>query len=273
MENIRKIKKYIEKYQNIHLLMSPDLKKDSCPACLALFYSLKNLGKNATLLNKTCSEKYRFLVEKEKTHPQQADFLISIKEAGTKLSKLFYEKTDQGLNLFLKTDGELRKENISFRPLHEENLLITIGVENLKEVQKFLIGKSYTALNIDNSLKNEEFAELNFIQPEKTLSEIVFDIISHIDENLFTPSVTTCLLAGLIEQATKADKLSQASLKIIDTMIEKGADLKKVSSSLFSDNSLRILSKILGKIKAEKETGFILLKNLTLQKQTPLRTI
>jgi len=257
METIKKIKKYIEKYENIHLLASPNLQSDSFFATLALFSIIKNLGKNATLLNKEIPEEYQAFFKEEKNYHPKADFLISIKEAGAKLSQLFYEKTDQGLNLFLKTDGELKKENISLNPLSTETLLITIGVESIEEATPFLKEVSYLALNIDNDINNKKFGQINLIQESQTFSEIIFEIIAQIDDNLFTESVATTLLCGITREAEKENfKLTIDILKKLQFLIEKGGDVEDIE---FPNSKSELFAKMLTKINSTDDLGWILL--------------
>jgi|GEM_PF-2337221 len=253
MEEIKKAKKLIEKHQNIHVLASPNFEKDSFPASLALFYALRQLGKNVSFLNKNFPEKYKFLTKKEKFHPSQADFLVSIKEAGAKLSQLFYEKTESGLNLFLKTDGgELKQENITLQPLGGEILLITVGVQELNQVSGFLTGKTYTVLNIDNSFENERYAQGNVVKEKIiSLSEIVFDLLCHIDENIITEHIATALCAG-IAQRLKDFNLNDNSLSVLRCLIEKGAQIKAISSGLFDKGFLKIFSRVLANIEKKE---------------------
>ena len=129
--DIAEIKNIIETAQDITLLPSPGLEKDIFPASLAFFYGLKKLGKNVNFLCENLPENFKFLESKNAQDaaiedfghlaPSEENFLISIKETTTKLSQIFYQKTEDGLNLYLKTvQGELKKEDIileSFNPV------------------------------------------------------------------------------------------------------------------------------------------------------------
>lgn len=140
MRGFQRAKQIIESADPIAILASAKFSKESFPSVLALFYSLKKLGKNVNLIAEDYPEQYHFLVQKDNFQPTEADFLISIKEAGAKLHQLFYEKTDQGLNLFLKTDGgQLKKENVSLLPLVKPELVITIGNNGFRLKTNFII--------------------------------------------------------------------------------------------------------------------------------------
>lgn len=263
MEQAKRIKKYIDKFQNIHLFGSPELYGDSLAAGLALYYSLKQTGKNATLINQGLPQEYEVLMEKEKHHPNQADFLISIKEAGAKLSQLFYEKTTDGLNLFLKTDGgELKQENIFFQPLYNEMLLITIGVQSLREIRNVLAGKKYSILNIDNSPDNEEYGQANLIEPNyASLSEMAFDLACQISENKpLSNQVASALWSGIVKKATNTAnfRFNKESWRKIRFLRELGTDIAFLANNVFpgiSQANERLFSQLLSATEiAEKNS-------------------
>lgn len=161
-EDFKKIKKVIDKFQNITLLPSSELQSDSFPASLALSYSLKKLGKNVNLIYKHLPEKFNFLIKKDEFQTLDADFLISIKESGLKLSQIFYEKIEDNLNLYLKTNGDkLKKENIILKPLNSKPLLITIGIESLDKIKDILKKEKFESIiNLDSSLILSNFYRL-----------------------------------------------------------------------------------------------------------------
>jgi nanoRNase/pAp phosphatase (c-di-AMP/oligoRNAs hydrolase) len=269
MEDVKKIKKIIEKAENVTILPSPDFRKDILPASLALFYSLKELGKNVNLLAKECPVKFKFLAKKEKVRFPEADFLISVKEAGTKITQLFYEKTENGLALYLKTNGgELKKENITLQPLGLGELVITLGVESLKKIEKFLKEKPKFLINIDNQLENENYGDINIIEVSSpSLSEIVFDVICQIEEKLLDKEVSNCLLCGIIEGTSNFQdpKLSSQTFQKASILIEKGASFGEIVSKLYgleSESSLRLFGKVLSKINVsqDKNFGWVLLE-------------
>lgn len=268
MEEIKKIKKVVEKSQAISLFPSPDFRKDSFPASLALFYSLKKLGKNVNLLSRDYPKRFSFLIKKEEVNFPEADFLISIKQVNTKISQLFYEKREDGLVLYLKTNGEtLKKENIDIQPLDLGNLLLTLGVEDLKKVKKFLRKEPKFLINIDNQLDNKNYGDLNLVELSvSSLSEIVFDIISTIDKNLFDEKISNCLLAGILQGTSNFQnpKLSDQTFQKVSLLIEKGGDFKRITSQLYGGwgaSSLRLFGRVLEKVNLseDKELAWVVL--------------
>lgn len=260
MQDLQKLKQIIKESQNISILPSPDFRKDSFPASLGLFYSLKKLGKNVNLLAEDYPRKYDFLVKKEKFCPSKADFLISIKEARTKLAHLFYEKTTTGLNLFLKTNGgELKQEDISLEPLDSGGPLITVGVADFKTTEKFLKEEPSSLINIDNQLENENYGRINLVTADSpTLSEIAFDFLESIDRQLFDANASNALLYGIVHGTSSFQNLKTNSqtFQKVSFLIERGANLKEITSHLYGQvgtNSLRVFGRVLSKLNVSEK--------------------
>ena len=269
MEDFKKAKKIIEQSKNISILPSPDFRGDSFLASLGLFYSLKDSRKNVNLLVGHFPEKFKFLKEGQTLLSPQGNFLISIKTAGTKISQLFYEKRKNGLNLFLKTNGEeLKKENIALHSLRFGDLLITLGIESFKRVKEFLKEKPSIIINIDNRLENENYGTLNLIELRApSLSEIVFDFLISIDEKLLSEEVSNSLLAGIIQGTGNFQdpKLNSQTFQKTSFLIEKGANLREITSHLYGiekEGSLRIFGRILSKLNflPELNLAWVILK-------------
>jgi len=269
VEEIKKVKKVIEKSRNIGLCCSPDFRKDTFPATLALFYTLKKLGKNVNFLNKEYPLKFNFLIKRERVHFSQADFLIAIKEAGAKISQLSYEKTDSGILLYLKTNGgELKKEDIFFQPLKSYGLLISVGVEKKKKIETLINEKPKFLINIDNQIENENFAGINIVEVgSSSISEIVFETIRLIDDKLFDREISNCLLCGIIQGTSNFQdlKINSQTFQKVSFLMEKGANFNELVSRLYGlkeELSLRLFGKVLSKIKIveEKNLGLVVLK-------------
>lgn len=178
---MQKVKSLVNKFSNILLLPSPDLEQDSFPAILALFFSLRKLGKNVNLKVKDVPENFKPLVREESLG---ADCLIFIRERGCKVSQIFYEKTGEELKLYLKTNqGKLKKENVRFKSLSSNYLLITLGTENLdgagalsgEEPQELInIGKEPAAILEAAKTINQELTRESFDLFGRSLEKLRF---------------------------------------------------------------------------------------------------
>lgn len=280
MNDLEKIKQIVDDSPNIDIFPSPDFRKDSFSAALALLYSLKKMGKNANLIARRYPEKFSFLAKKEAglirgPAPDQAvllpeaNFLISIKEAQARIAKLFYEKTRDGLNLFLKTNGgKINQEDVTLKPFakpekteNAENALIAIGIEKPLVIEENLDVVPGLIVNIDNQTSNEGYGKVNIIERESaTLCEIVFDILCFLDQTLIDKEIAEILLTGIIEGTSifQDERTNAQTLEKAGCLMEKGADLKETISQLrvfATPKELRLFGKILTNINISKNQG------------------
>lgn len=285
MENLEKIKEIIGRYRGIGVLPSPDFRKDSFPAALALFYSLKKIGKNVNLIAENPPQTYDFLLPRLtenslKESPPASDFQINIREAAAKISGLFYEKTRGGLKLFLKTEGgELKKEDISIGEAASPalssmteadagELFITVGIKGLAVVGNLTPATPEFIVNIDNQPENENFGDLNLVrQTSPTLSEIVLDVICVLDDRMLSREIANLLLAGIVEGTSNFQdgQTTADTFQAVSCLIENGANLKKITSRLSGlpdQKSIRLFGQVLTKINTcwEQNLAWVLLE-------------
>ncbi len=267
-EILKKIKKIIDESQSISLFSSTEREKDSFPATLALFYGLKKIGKNVNLIN-GFPKKYNFLIKRGMFRFSKADFLISIRGKNLNLSHLFYEKTNDRLNLYLKTNnGNLKQEDIYFNSLNSKNILITIGIGKFGEIKKNLPKEtSDFIININNQSEGQDFGQIKLIDENySSLSEIVFDVLKTIDEELFSEDTINSLLAGIIQGSSgfQDNRLNSETFKKISFLIERGASFQEITSNLYQEkerNSICIFQRILNKINfsSEQNIGWLII--------------
>ncbi len=263
MPEIQKAKQIIDHHEDITILASPEFVFDSFPAALALCYSLKKLGKNVNLINQEFPEKYNFLV-KEKLQPSQADFLITVKENGSQISQVAYERTDKGLNIFLKTkNGQLKKEDIKTQNIKEVGLLITIGINSFKVVNEVLNGDPKTIINIDKDPENDAFGDVNIVKTNAlTFSKIVFSLIEELNHGSFNSKITTALLAGTLQETEglQSAGTSEGAFRRVKFLLEKGADLKAIIKNIpniADKKGLHLLGRSILNSKLDKEKGLV----------------
>ena len=249
---IKRIKKYIEEYNDILIFYSLKNNPSSCFLAMSLLFSLENLNKNASILNSSlksdCSPlNIENFLKGKKTASARADFVLSIKEqSGLKLSAVSYEKTDTTLNIFLSGAGDLKKENISLKPANKETLLITIGTKCLNDVSS-LPNRTFLVLNIDNSKENENFGQVNLTSPCFLISEIIFEIIKSLNENPSQRPVALPLLLAFLKEifSFQGDSLPENIFEIISSL--------KTNLSLEEKTTLE---KWLSKIENKEERFF-----------------
>jgi len=287
MEELKKLKRIIERNQNFILIFSSERQNDSVPAATAFFYALKQMGKNVSIIS-PIPDDFNFLLPQEKNN-RPADFLISIKEQNVKIIDVFYEKHASGVNLFLKTsEGAISPEDISLKNLTqaEPPVYLALGFSHFSQLSSYFKALPDTLININTPGANENYGHLNLTTEEaSTISELILNIISFFDENLFSKEVSTALLSGLMQAAShppteplttqtplEATPLTGQTLQKVSFLIEQGADIKEISERLckseqVDEKSLLIFEKILGRLNfsERRNIGWALLEGQIFQ--------
>ncbi|MDO8264745.1 MAG: hypothetical protein Q7T34_00020 [Candidatus Parcubacteria bacterium] len=268
MNQPEQAKKLIEESRNILIFLPetyaqlsqyPGRAGDLFCAAQSLFFTLKKMGKNATLQIKDVPEKFRFL-EHEQPEPGSREFTISINTAGKTISEMQYEKNPDNLKIHLAvSSGVLGGQDISFNHLSEElsrpDLIITLGSSSLDDLGSFFendpsLFYETPLLNIDNNPDNENFGDVNIVEiTVVSVSEIVDMVVRILDETFIDGHIATLLLAGIISasQNFQNTKIQPKTFEAASLLIKKGADHQKIIQKLFRQKSLPHI-KLLGRV-------------------------
>ncbi|MEK7664401.1 MAG: hypothetical protein AAB340_03125 [Patescibacteria group bacterium] len=261
-------KKLISEAKNICLVPSEN-EPESLTASLALFYTLRELGKNVNLISDNLPEKLNFLVPTVDFISSPKNFVISIPKSIADVSQVYYEKTDENLKIHLTTEkGNIKKENISFY-FHDAkpDLIVTIGIRDFKKYMEdkldsfgFLLGSPI--LSIDNDPTNLQFGQINLVE-QKSLSEIILGLIKLTDEKIINKNVATCLLSGLIiyYDNFKSKKINDGVFQTAAELIKRGADYQQINDNLYkaTQKEINFLSNVFENLKTDRELSFAIL--------------
>lgn len=273
MNSLDQAKNLIEKSQNIMIFPSPASQGDSLGTALALFFTLKKLGKNVNIICAEVPEKFKFLAEL-----QPKEFVISVNTAEKEISEMRYEKNNSDLKIYLTLgSGNLAQNDFSFVPkpvtsqiqseqgnILAPNLLIVLGSASLEELDAGFnenSGLFYKTpiLNIDNHASNENFGEVNLTDTTCSVAEISTGLIRlFAKENLFSSETCTCLLTGVVwaSQNFRNPKTRPQTFETSAFLIEKGADHQKIIQHLYKQKSIsqiKLLGKILEKLNYNEQ--------------------
>jgi hypothetical protein len=184
-------KQIISEAKNIYLI--PSEEPEAITSTLALFYTLKELGKNVNLILENLPENLKFLSPSLDFISYPKNFVISIPNKVANVSQIFYEKNDDALKIHLSVEnGNIKKDNISFYFAETKpDLIITFGI---KDYAKELSGRLNTfgflldspILNIDTLIgsvqENKKFGKINIVE-EKPLLEIIMRLVNNLHKN------------------------------------------------------------------------------------------
>lgn len=279
MNHATEARQLIAQAQNICLVPSQTNEPESLTAALALFYTLKELNKNVNLIIEDLPEKLSFLVPSLDFISSPKNFTISIPRSLADISQIYYEKNESDLKIHLTIDkGKIKKENVNFyfsdpRP----DLVITLGIKDLQsqlsnQLDAFGFILDTPILNIDNHLENKKFGS-TILFSEKSLSEIILDIIKSFNENsdgravegsqqsrdLINNYAANCLMAGLVihYENFKSLKITSDVFQICGELLKKGAAYQQVIDNLYktTEKEISFLGKLFQNMKTDHQKG------------------
>ncbi|NCC70288.1 hypothetical protein EOM09_01780 [bacterium] len=273
INNLQEALKVLDISNNILIIFNND-NSDFLMSSVCLSYYLKKIQKNIDLIseNKKIDSKYDFLninepIEDHLDSDNKFTIIIDTKE--NKAKELSYEPKENSIEIYLS--GEKRsfeEKDINFiKNSKSYDLIITLGILDIKNLSKIYsqnVDLFYNTpiLNIDNNISNERFGQINLIEPQyRTISELIFDIISQKNPDIIDSKISNLLLTGIIEK-TSGFKFSSISPNIMSTssmLIEIGADRENIIKNLYRTktiNSLKLWGKILSNMKY-KDSGIL----------------
>lgn len=239
MENITEAKQIIANSNNIYLITSEE--PEAIASTLALFYTLKDLGKNVNLIINELPENLKFLSPSLDFISYPKNFVISIPSNVAQISQIYYEKNPDALKIHLTLEsGSVKKDNIAFYFQESKpDLIITMGVKDYqKELSNQLNSFGFLldspVVNIDaltGSAQavqvNQKFGKINLLG-ESSISEIVFSLIDNPGKE-----ASVCLLSSLVFYTNNfKNRLTAEIFEMASILLKKGADLKEITNNI-----------------------------------------
>jgi nanoRNase/pAp phosphatase (c-di-AMP/oligoRNAs hydrolase) len=230
-------KNIINESKNIYLITSES--PEAVTSTLALFYTLKQQGKNVNLVIDSLPENLKFLSPSLDFISYPKNFVISVPNNIAQVSQVYYEKNPDALKIHLTLEsGNIKKENISFYFSEAKpDLIITVGIKDYsKELSDKLNSFGFLLdspiLNIDkgsaDSQENKKFGKINLIG-ESSVPEIIISLAENINKES-----ATCLLAGLVIYTDNfKTKLTAEIFQTVADLMKKGTDLKQIINNIY----------------------------------------
>lgn len=252
-------KKLILESKNIYIIPAEN-EPEAIPCALALFYTLKELGKNVNLLIDSLPQKLMYLVPSLDFISYPRSFVLSLPSDVANVSQIYYEKSNEALKIHLTLDkGIIKKDNISFYYSDiKPDLIITLGIKDykkqLEKLDSFGFLLDTPIINIDNTLavsstdsqENLKFGKINIVEP-KPISQIILDFIKSLNstqasfaqtnsaEASIKKEIANCLLSGLMlySENFSNSKTNSELLETVSYFMKNGADREKITAELF----------------------------------------
>ncbi len=250
----------IQTSQNILILPSSPPDGDSIGSALAMYLTLRSLGKNATVvLSADVPEVFKFLPEAgtiTKDADLTPDLLITIDLSNTELKDVQHEVVDNKVNIIVSPQkGALKPENVTFpSPEKKYDLIITVDTAALEQLGEFYetysdVFQDIQSINIDHHASNTNHGSVNIVDPKASSAcEILAALIEQLGVTI-TPDLATLLLAGIITDtgSFQNPNTTPESFDLAANLIDKGARQQEIIKNVYKTKQLEAL-KLWGRI-------------------------
>ncbi len=245
----------VKKAAKILIVLPENLNFDALASALALRLFLLKLQKEVLI---ACSgsvpNQLRFLPGAETvqdTIAQGKSLVISVSTGQKKLEEISYQKSEDKINIYLKSkDAEFDEKDVAFfkerAPL---DLIVALGGKSLDDFGKIFEQAAdrffeTPKINIDTQASNEYYAAINLVDITATsVSEILTDLFQKFERQLIDEDIATCLLSGIIEKTGSfqhAQTTPRAFLKASE-LVAMGGRQQEAIKNIFKTKSLSLL--------------------------------
>lgn len=248
---------------------------DAIASSLALALFLEKLDKRVDIVsdNFITRNNFSFLPRFHKIKDSLSNlrkFIISLKTNDTKIEEFSYEIEDNRLNIFVTpergffNEKDIETKSSSFR----YDLIIVLETPDLESLNRIYQDNSEfffqtDIINLDHSLSNENFGQINFVDANKTsCAEILFSWFQKFATDYLDEDVATCLLAGMIDKTRSfnAGNVTPQTLNSAGQLINLGARREEIVNNLFRTktiDSLKLWGKALANLKSDSATKLV----------------
>jgi len=238
-------KNLIVSSKNICLIPAED--PEAICSALALFYTLKELGKNVNLIIESIPENLRFLTPSLDFISYPKNFVISIPNTAAGISQISYEKNMESVKIFLTLEsGKIKKDDVSFYFSETKpDMVVALGIKDYsKELQNKLDSFGFLLdapiINIDREPnpeqgvhENKKFGKINLVE-EFPLAGTVFGLIKNISSNPIKAEQGNCLLSGIVVYTENFKKNLTADIfQTAGELMKSGANLQKITENIY----------------------------------------
>lgn len=267
----QQFKELIKQAENILITFKKNYSGDALASALALALFLKNLNKKCTLAadDFKLKQELAFLPGGETVLRELKNlchFLIEVDLLNKKLSEFSYAVKDHKLLIYVLPEaGQLTAADLkSSQTDYRFDLIITLDTPDLNSLAGIYDQDpdfffKTTIINIDHNLTNENYGQLNLINPNSSsVAEIIFLLLQNWDKNFLTPEIATLLLAGIIHKTKSFRQVNLTPETLLNTseLINLGADKEKIINNFYQTknlNTMKLWGRVLVRMQIDKQ--------------------
>ncbi|HRY90809.1 MAG TPA: DHH family phosphoesterase, partial [Candidatus Gracilibacteria bacterium] len=273
MEKIRKqIIEMIKRSQSILVMPSSPPDGDSLGAALALYWILKKLDKQVTVV---CAdpipEAFQFLPTTtviSNEFSAARDFIVTLDCQKAQLKSIRSKLEHDKVNIILTSKkGQFSKEDVSFHyGPSRYDLIITVDTADLEQLGRFYedntdLFTSLPLINIDHHASNGNFGRINLVDVmSSATTELMIPLVHEMEQEfgmrLMDEDTATLLLAGIITDTGSFQNANTTprSFAAAAQLIKEGARQQEIIQNVFKTkqlSTLRLWGRILSNMKVD----------------------
>lgn len=262
--------------QKILLLTHKNPDGDAIGSILALYLSLKKMGKDVTAV---CGDKappiFDYLPETKEISQNfisTRDFVVSLDISKVKADKVMYKINDNKLNFIITPNGgHFTKEMITSGEgdFHFEAIVV------LDSTDLERIGTPYEnnpeifydvpVINIDHHAGNDQFGKINLVDITATsTSEILVSVLETLtgDPKFISDEIATSLLTGIITDTNSFQNTNTTpkSLTVAAQLVASGGRQQDIIKYIYKTkplSTLRLWGRALSNLRDERDYQFV----------------
>lgn len=248
-------KNFLEKSKEILILIPENPSGDAVGSAWALYFFLEKKNIHPTIaFSNHLSEKYNFLPKPEKILTEISgarDFVLSFDTTFNKISGIRTEEKEEKFNIYLTPEkGTVDPRDFSFiLAKFRYDLIVVIDSPDLEKLGKIYENNpdlffEVPIVNIDHRSDNDNFGQINLVDvTASSCSEILSNLLDHIDYSSTDKNIADCLLAGIISATDSFQKKNTTPKALLTaaTLMDKGADQQFIIRWLYKTQPLHIL--------------------------------
>jgi len=246
----------LERHSNVLVCLPAKPTTDAIASGLAMYSTLQKLGKKAKVVaaDFALPSNHRFLPKSDEiTQDLTAlrKFVVTVDVTRTKVQELQYDIKQDKLNIYITPkNGYFETRDVSTSSSdYEFDIIIILDSRDLASLGKVFEDNAEffhhtPIINIDHHPGNEHFGEINFVHITATsISEIIFELLEHLDGNLLDEYIATNLLTGIISKTKsfQTNTVTPRSLAIASHLIASGARREDIVKNLYQTKTLHTL--------------------------------
>jgi len=275
LNEIQQLGKEIDQSHHVLITFKKDYSVDSVASALALSLVLQKKGK---LVDVVCDDfvlpkNLKFLPQAEKISPQLTNLqklIIHVAGGREKIDQFNYNLETDGLKIYLTpktgsfTDEDIKTETSDFK----YDLIFVVDTSELESLGKVYQSANEffyntTIINIDHKPENEHFGQINLTDLNAVATtEILFELITKLENNLMDQEIATCLLTGLVAKTRsfKTPNVRPKTLEAASQLLTLEADQQTIIKNLYRSRTLPTLNlwgRALARLKSDDKAKLV----------------